>query len=86
MALYLIDKPFGENGLTLAALDDEAAILLLQDGVYLSGSVPDGKVVYAIEEDVEKRGLGGRLPASIQPISYAQAVDLIVENKVVNFA
>ena len=86
--LYLVDKPFGENGLALAAQDAGAAVVLIQDGVYLDASAVGGSggSVYAVERDVELRGLRGRLPRFVEAIDYAQLVDLIVEHKVVNFA
>ena len=87
MALYLIDKPFGENGLALAEADDEAKIVLIQDGVYLKMSnALLKKGVCAIAEDVKRRGLEARLPSAVKRIDYSELVDLIVENKVFNFA
>jgi tRNA 2-thiouridine synthesizing protein B len=84
MALYLIDKPYGQNGLDLARLDPEAHVVLVQDGVYLD---PGGLAnVYALEEDALKRGVAARLPASVRLIGYGDLVDLIVAHKVVNFA
>lgn len=85
MALYLIDKQFGENGIEIAKLDPDPKIVLIKDGVYLDASNMPGKV-YAMEDDVEMRGLKDRLPGNVQVINYSQLVDLIVENKVMNFA
>ena len=86
--LYLIDKPFGENGLRLAAEDREAQVVLIQDGVYLDPSalLHEGRPVYALGADVAKRGLADRLPAGVKPLDYAGLVDLIFLHKVVNFA
>jgi sulfur relay protein TusB/DsrH len=86
--LYLLDKPFGENGLKLAIRDEAAAIVLIQDGVYMNaGSLHEaGLNVYAVKGDAEKRGLLNRLPEFVRLIDYGQLVDLIVENKVINFA
>ena len=39
-----------------------------------------------LKRDVELRGLGGRLPSFAQQIDYGQLVDLILANKVINFA
>ncbi len=82
--LYLIDKLYGENGLALAREDSDARVVLIQDGVYLDPGKISGEV-YAVKEDVAKRGLEDRLPSSIKRISHAEVVDLIVENKVANF-
>jgi tRNA 2-thiouridine synthesizing protein B len=85
MALYLIDKPFGVNGLHLAELDSDAKVVLLQDGVYLKTDTLAGKPVYAIKPDVEKRGISCHLPESVKLIDYPELVDLIVAEKVYNF-
>ncbi len=94
--LYLIDKEYGENGLRLAANDKDAIVVLLQDGVYINPKFyPSKAKIYAIKQDVEKRGLTGklssrmitgRLPKDVECIDYYRLVDLIVENKVINFA
>ena len=86
--LYLLDKPFGENGMKLAVRDEAAAIVLIQDGVYLdTGSLHEaGLNIYAVKRDAEKRGQLNRLSKFVHLIDYGQLVDLIVENKVINFA
>lgn len=86
--LYLINKAYGENGLRIAKLDAEAQIVLLQDGVYVDARrfVGSKAKVYAVRDDVEKRGLVERVPEDVELIGYSQLVDLIVGNKVINFA
>ncbi len=86
--LYLVDKPFGENGLNLAVRDTTGTVVLIQDGVYLDTRPlrAAGLDVCAVRRDVERRGLTGRLPDFVRVIDYRQLVDLIVSNKVVNFA
>ncbi len=86
--LYLIDKPYGSNGLALAQQDQEAAIVLIQDGVYLDASEASraGRPVYAVKRDVERRGLNGKLSTEIKTIGFDELVDLILENRVINFA
>ena len=86
--LYLIDQPFGANGLALAQHDDEAIIVLIQDGVNLDVSTlgNGAKPVYAVKKDLERRGLAERLPPHVKPIDFGELVDLIVAHKVVNFA
>lgn len=86
MALYLLDKPYGQNGLAVAALDKDVKVVLVQDGVYLDASRLSGAKVYAIAEDIEKRGLQEVVPSSVKRITYGELVDLILENKVYNFA
>jgi sulfur relay protein TusB/DsrH len=85
MALYLVDKPNGEVAAEIAKLDNDAKIVLIKDGVYLDPATMPGKV-YAMEDDVEVRGLKDRLAGKAETIDYPKLVDLIVENKVMNFA
>jgi len=86
--LYLVDKPSGKEALALAAADRGAQVVLLQDGVYLDPEPAhrSGAQVYAVERDVQLRGLGGRLPSYVKRIDYGGLVDLIVAHKVINFA
>jgi len=86
--LYLIDQPFGGNGLALAQHDDEAIIVLIQDGVNLDTSrLGNGaKPVYAVKKDLERRGLAEQAARRVRPIDFGELVDLIVAHKVVNFA
>lgn len=86
--MYLIDKPSAAGALALAAQDDGAIVVLIQDGVFLDVSdlKKAGRSVYAVKRDVDRRGLGERLAAGVQPIGFDELVDLIVANKVVNFA
>ena len=86
--LYLVDKLYGENGLKIAQSDPDAAIVLVQDGVYLdTGTLAArGVTVYAVAPDVEKRGLTSKLSGAVELIGYDRLVDLIVANKVINFA
>ena len=86
--LYLIDQPFGGNGLALAQHDDEAIIVLIQDGVNLdASSLGNGHYpVYAVKRDLERRGLAEDAARRVKPIDFGELVDLIVAHKVVNFA
>lgn len=87
--LYLIDKRFGQNGLNVAAGDDDdAQVVLIQDGVYLDTAslATDGKKIYAVKQDVEKRGLQERISPATQLVDYGELVDLLLSNKVINFA
>ena len=83
--LYLVDKPNGQIAAEVAKMDDDAKIVLIKDGVYLDPATMPGKV-YVMEDDVEMRGLKERLAGKAESIDYPQLVDLIVENKVANFA
>ena len=83
MALYLINLPFSHVGLDMAKRDADAKVVLIEDGVYADTSGLDN--VYAVKEDVEKRGVADRVGGA-RIIDYDELVDLIVDNKVVNFA
>jgi sulfur relay protein TusB/DsrH len=86
--LYLINKTYGENGLKLAKLDADAKVVLIQDGVYFDVRrfVGSKVKVYVLHNDAEKRGLIDRLHEDMELIDYGQLVDLIIQNKVINFA
>lgn len=85
MAVYLVDKPNGEVAAGVAKMDTDAKVVLIKDGVYLDPSTMPGKV-YAMEDDVKVRGLKDRLAGKAESIGYPQLVDMIVANKVINFA
>jgi sulfur relay protein TusB/DsrH len=86
--VYLIDKKFGDNSLRIAEQDKNAEIVLIQDGIYLDvkRNEDSGNKVYAVKDDVEKRGYNEMLSKNIELIDYGKLVDLILANKVVNFA
>ena len=86
--LYLIDRPFGENGLNLALGDSEAVVVLVQDGVYFDPTpvLRAGRTVVAVQDDLAKRGLEARVPDTVRRITYGEFVDLILAHKVVNLA
>ena len=86
--LYLVDKKFGNNSLRIAEQDKDAEIVLIQDGIYLDVKKIEnsGNKVYAIKDDVGKRGYTEILSKNIELIDYGKLVDLILANKVVNFA
>jgi sulfur relay protein TusB/DsrH len=86
--VYLIDKKFGDNSLRIAEQDRNAEIVLIQDGIYLDvkKNEDSGNKVYAVKDDVEKRGYNEILSKNIELIDYGKLVDLIFANKVINFA
>lgn len=85
--LYLLgDKTTGAQGLKYAQIDSEAIVVLIKDGVYLDLAPVQDKKIYAMEEDVKIRGMEGSLESRAELIGYGELVDLIVENKVANFA
>jgi sulfur relay protein TusB/DsrH len=86
--VYLIDKKFGNNSLRIAEQDKNAEIVLIQDGIYLDvkRNEDSGNKIYAVKDDVEKRGYNEILSKNIELIDYGKLVDLILANKVINFA
>jgi sulfur relay protein TusB/DsrH len=84
--LYLLgDKIIGPVGLQHAQMDDDAIIVLIKDGVFLDLQAVQGKKIYAIDEDVKRRGMGERLKDKAEVIGYDKLVDLIFEHKVANY-
>ena len=84
--LYLLgDKIIGPVGLQHAQMDDDAIIVLVKDGVFLDLQPVQGKKIYAIDEDVKRRGMGERLKDKAEVIGYDKLVDLIFEHKVANY-
>ncbi|VAX21689.1 hypothetical protein MNBD_NITROSPINAE04-12 [hydrothermal vent metagenome] len=85
--LYMIDANFKKIGLEYAKMDPEAKVVLIQDGVFTKGEdLPDGPEIYAVKEDVERRAIGKRLGDKVKLIDYGELVDLLMSNKVINFA
>lgn len=79
--LYLVDKPMADIAFRTAAGDDDARLVLLQDGVLLD---PDLDVpTYAVARDVDVRGV--ELPPDIERISYDTVVEMTVEQEVKSF-
>jgi sulfur relay protein TusB/DsrH len=84
--LYLLgDKIIGPVGLQHAQMDDNAIIVLIKDGVFLDLRPVQGKKIYAMDEDVKRRGMGERLKDKAEVIGYDKLVDLIFEHKVANY-
>jgi sulfur relay protein TusB/DsrH len=84
--LYLLgDTTIGPVGLNHAEKDADAIIVLIKDGVFLNTQAVQGKKIYAIDEDVKRRGMGDRLKDKAKIIGYDKLVDLIMENKVANY-
>ncbi|WP_340097714.1 hypothetical protein [Salinibaculum salinum] len=79
--LYLVDKPMADIAFRTAAGDEDACLVLLQDGVLLD---PDLDVpTYAVAKDVDVRGI--ELPPDIERISYDAVVEMVVEQEVNSF-
>ena len=91
--LHIINKsPLDRNSLD-TVLDTAApgAILLIEDGVYAvtRGSAYEPKIkaaagkfkIYALQGDLEARGIADRTTDGITVVDYAGFVDLVADNK-----
>ncbi|MBC8176244.1 MAG: hypothetical protein H8E19_02480 [Deltaproteobacteria bacterium] len=84
--LYLLgDKMLGAVGLHYAQMDADAVVVLIKDGVYLDTQTVQDKKIYAIDEDVKRRGMEGRLKDKAEIVGYDKLVDLVFDHKVANF-
>lgn len=79
--LYLVDKPMAAVAFRTAAGDDDARIVLIQDGVVLD---PDLNVpTYAVAKDADVRGVD--LPPDVERIDYETVIEMTVEQEVKSF-
>jgi tRNA 2-thiouridine synthesizing protein B len=79
--LYLVDEPKADVAFRTISGDDDARVVLIQDGVLLA---PDLDVpTYAVARDVELRGVD--LPPEVKVISYDALVELLFEHEVRSF-
>lgn len=83
--LYLVDKQFESSALSLLELDEGAKVVLIKDGVYIRVDKIKAEKIYAMKDDVEKRGLKEFLEGKVELIDYPTLIDLIKEGKVANF-
>lgn len=87
MNLYLVDRELSGTAKALVKADEEAMVVLVQDGVYVDISdIPAEKKVYALEEDMRRRGIADPPGDRLTRITYDELIDLIVEHRVNNFA
>lgn len=90
--LHTVNKSsFERNSLQscLNTIDDNSVILLIEDGVIsaanhgkasmLADLAAQGRV-YALQGDVEARGISSKLADNIKLVDYAGFVDLVVEH------
>ena len=91
--LHIINKsPLDRNSLdTVLGTGAGGAILLIEDGVYAAtkGNAFEPKLkaamakfkVYALQGDLEARGIADRVIDGIASVDYAGFVDLVAEHK-----
>jgi tRNA 2-thiouridine synthesizing protein B len=89
--LHTVNKsPYSHNCLAecLRVCGDNAAILLIEDGVYaaltdgpwLQSLQLSGAALYALDADVRARGLAGRVAAAVKCVDYTEFVQLCCEH------
>lgn len=86
MALYIFDKPYCDNGIPYALMDEHAMILLLHDALSIDPDLLKDKDVLVMKKEVEERGLSGHLSENYLRIDYDELIDLITAHKVINFS
>ncbi len=80
--LYLVDRPMADIAFRTVSGDDDARVVLIQDGVLLD---PDTDApTYAVARDVEVRG--AELSPGVEPITYDTLIGLVVEHDTRTFA
>ncbi len=80
-----MDEPFAEVGLAYAGNDPGARIVLLEDAVYLACKMGLRGKVYALQDDVKRRGLSGSVVAGVEMIGYDKLVEMMEAERVVCF-
>ena len=85
MTIYLVDEPFVDAAVAYASLDDNSQVVLLQDAVYSATSNMKLDRIYVIEDDVARRGLGSKIPSTVNVITYDKLVQMMKKEKVINF-
>ena len=77
MILHTINKP-GVLASCFDLISEKDAVVLLEDGIYLSNQIIPGKV-YAIEADLLARGIKLSASNRIKVIDYPRFVELTIE-------
>jgi tRNA 2-thiouridine synthesizing protein B len=91
--LHIVNKSHTERNALASCLrlaKDGQALLLTEDGIYAATAAAatasgiaaaTGRLkVYALQPDVQARGMAGKLAANITAIDYAGFVDLVAEH------
>lgn len=84
--LYLVDKPMAEIAFRTISGDDDAQVVLIQDGVLLAAEATSEveAPIYAVARDAEVRGVD--LHPGIEQIAYDTLIELVVEHETRTFA
>lgn len=85
MSIYIMDKTNIETGISYAKMDENAKIILIQDGLYASPEIFEGLKVFAFIDEVIERGLEDILPKSVERINYDEGIDIMTDEKIISF-
>jgi len=85
MSIYIMDKTNVETGISYAKMDENAKIILIQDGLYAPTDIFEGLKVFAFADEVIERGLEDILPKSIERITYDEGIDIMTDEKIISF-
>lgn len=91
--LHIVNKSHAQTSTLASCLrmaKDGSALLLIEDGIYAAtsaGSASSGLVeaatrlkIYALQPDVEARGMSGKLIDGVTSVDYGGFVDLVAEH------
>jgi tRNA 2-thiouridine synthesizing protein B len=79
--LYLVDRPLAEVAFRTVARDEDARVVLIQDGVLLDPDVDCP--THAVARDAEVRGVD--LPPGVEAITYDTLMEMVVEHETKSF-
>ena len=85
MTVYLVDEAFLDIAFSYSALDKDARVVLLQDAVYYAVKGQARGEVYVVEDDITRRGLKSMIHPSVHVIGYADLVQMMERERVINF-
>lgn len=88
--LHIVNKSSAQTGALQSCLrfaKDDSALLLIEDGIYAAtaanasasgiATASQRLKVYALQPDVDARGMQGKLAANVQTVDYAGFVALV---------
>lgn len=91
----MILKEMDERGLSLLLKVKDSGVLLMMDAIYLANSedkrsspvriaVEEGKEIFILRMDAERRGLTEKLVKGVKQLSYDDFVDLLFNGATIN--
>ena len=82
----LIEEVEAKKGMTVLEAAAAGGALLMQDAVYFATTVhgrrllDNGVEVYALRDDLDARGVLGRVHEGVKVVDYGDAIDLIMDS------